>query len=220
MRTIGAAALVSVTLAGPGTASEPPTTLLFPEAALGLISYVEILFDDQVKGQCWTNVPIVRTNTTLEFERNDVQVLDYSSLFNGPMNPMVTILAIGGRVQGGFCTGTITFDVEYYTNHHFYEHSASAGFSFHSKVSMVSDFLLATSPGNLNSYFSDFVEEKTAELLTSIIRGRRRDGVKAYRATNAHLFEKPVSIDEVGYIGESGRDPVSAREFLDATSTP
>ncbi|WP_163650765.1 hypothetical protein [Modicisalibacter sp. 'Wilcox'] len=182
------------------TSAQASDDLLFigPDSYSGTIKNVSLYVDDQVDGNCWTNVDSIRQNARLKLEQSNIRVYNEPMAGFYPFNATMIITGVGYRVSG-ICAGAITVKVT----------TTVASTSFNKNIFMSLDgdllnkTLIATSSNNLNQSFSETSDAAVAEFSSNVISGRRNNAVQKLINDNISIYKKePMTMKELNELVE------------------
>ncbi len=188
---VSATLFVLLALAPFGTyAEDGQTNSKFVEVkeSLGLIRNVYLAIDDQVEGNCWTNIDQVKQKARLTLEQSGISVYDEPLLIISPFSTNIVITGLGLRSDSGTCFGNIR--VENYREM-FTDFGDVTIKYFGSNFGRSS---VALSSSSLNSSFLSAVDTFISQFSSGVIAGRRNSYVSQILENKKD--SKPVTMRE------------------------
>ena len=164
-------------------------------AKYGLVHHINIDISDQVSGNCWRNASLVKSKTKLTFEQSNIGVIPYEVKSYINTAPLLSIVALGYRLNSQTCAGVIIYRVEYNNNQSFGGEDGKQVYIYSNVISLYSRSAIAVDK-NLDSFIEKRVEEFTADFLSKVLSGKREAAYKKLKQDYPFIGRKPISKEE------------------------
>lgn len=173
-----------------------PTTSMPWESNLGLIKNVTLNLNDDVTDECWTNADLIRSNTFLSFEQNDIFVPDYDVAFYNYNTAEGLIDAFGYRTASGICAVSAQFRIQTISSDTIGGYGSKEAFHFEHLAVLFEKNAIFTSSTTVNLQLKDFYEGAVSEFLARSISQRRNADFKRYLSIYPASGEIPMSREQ------------------------
>ena len=170
-----------------------PTPAASNETALGLVHHISLDVNDEVTGNCWTNVKYVKDKARLELQRSNISIIDYSIDTNLFWFPILSFWVSGERNNFG-CLWNASMEVHYFT----VEDTLWAdgdGFRFVAYSVLWQDGAYGLASPNANQSISSFFDEAITRLLLRIEQEKKSHEVQRLKDLFPQILVMPSKAD-------------------------
>lgn len=169
---------------------------------VGVVRSIELALDDQVDGECWTNVTAVAARVRSELEQFGIAVYQERLAFRSAFAPLLQITGLGYRTSGGLCVVSASIEVFYWGNTRLGDLTYNGrSFEFENPILLWGTNSVFSSGSNVDDQMLSQAQEWVDTLIADIAKARRTDGVRSVLETWPN--PKAMTVEEFNEFVES-----------------
>lgn len=155
------------------------STVSGPET-IGVVRSVELLVDDQIDGECWTNSSAIAARVRAELEKFGIAVYQEPLALRTVFAPLLQINGLGYRGGNGVCVASASMEVVYWGTTRLGNLGYTGrAFEFENPVLLWSANSVFSNSGRVDDQFMRQAQEWVDTLIGDIASARRSEEVKS-----------------------------------------
>ena len=160
------------------------TTTVSGTDTIGVVRSVELVIDDQIDGECWTNTTAIGARVRAELEKFGIAVYQEPLALRTVFSPLLQISGLGYRTGSGVCVTSASMEVLYWGTTRIGDLGYTGrAFKLENPVLLWSATSVFSNSTRVDDQFLSQAQEWVDTLVGDIASARRSDGVRAVLET-------------------------------------